>query len=116
MISAALLSALIAVESGGNDLATGRAGERGPLQISPVVLLDLRRFAGLTYPTSACFQRTTSVAIAYRYLNHYCTRQRLGREPTDRDYALTWHRGPRGPWKPDTDGYWMKVQATLKSF
>ena len=40
-----LLSALIAVESGGNDQAKGRHGELGPLQIKSIMVRDVNRFA-----------------------------------------------------------------------
>jgi soluble lytic murein transglycosylase-like protein len=109
----ALLMALIAVESSGNDNAIGRDGERGCLQIHEIVRQDIKRITGKTIYPHQLFDRSTSCQIALIYLNHYATPERLGRPPTLRDYALIWHYGPKGWKKPDPDPYWEKVKKHL---
>jgi soluble lytic murein transglycosylase-like protein len=109
----ALLMALIMVESGGNDRATGREGEMGPLQIRPILLRDVERITGRTFTDEDAFNRQTACGIALVYLNHYATEKRLGREPTLRDYALIWRHGPQGWKRPDPSPYWEKVKRHL---
>jgi hypothetical protein len=111
-----LIRALVVVESNGNTHATGAHGELGALQISLIVLADVKRISGIQFSESDCFDFDKSVEVLQIYLAHYCTEKRLGRPPTLRDLALTWHRGPRGPWKDDTDGYWVKVVAAMHQF
>lgn len=109
-----LLSALIMVESSGNDGAVGAAGETGCLQISKVLLRDLTRITGRTYSVRDTLNRATACQIAVLYLTHYVTEARLGRPPTARDYALVWNRGPNGWKKTGHDPYWAKVQLYLR--
>ena len=111
-----LIRALVVVESNGNTHAIGTHGEVGALQISPIVLADVQRIRGIHFADVDGFDFAKSVEILQIYLAHYCTEKRFGRQPTLRDMALTWHRGPRGPWKDDTDGYWTKVVAAMHQF
>ena len=108
-----LLSAMIMVESSGNDRAVGAKGETGSLQISKVLLRDLTRITGRTYPVRDTFNRATSCQIAVTYLTYYVNETRLKRPPTARDYAFVWNRGPNGWKKVGYDPYWAKVQQHL---
>jgi len=99
-----LLSALIMVESSGNDRAIGRMGELGPLQIMPATLRDINRISGRRFTRSDAFHRETAIQMATIYLNHYATEKRLGRKPTFRDYALTRSRRKGGKSLPPSNG------------
>lgn len=117
MIPAILFTALIAVESGGNDRAIGDDGKAfGCLQITESVLKDVERLTGKRYTQRDCFQRPVAIRIAKTYLAHYCTQQRLRREPTLQDYARTWVGGPAGPWKDSSRPYWEKVSKQLSTY
>lgn len=114
-----LLTALINVESGGNDRALGdyRHGEPtafGCLQISDAVIADVRRITDHGVTRENAFDRKMSVSICMIYLAHYVTRDRLGHEPTMEDYARCWNGGPMGYKNPATLLYWAKVQKELK--
>jgi hypothetical protein len=113
LIPAVLLSALIMVESGGNDRAIGSKGELGPLQIMPSTLADVERISGHHFTREDAFNRETACRIATIYLIHYGSEKRLGREATFRDYALIWHHGPNGWKRPEPSRYWQKVQRYL---
>jgi hypothetical protein len=113
-VSYALLSALIMVESGGNDRAfNAEAKAVGCLQITPVMVEDVRRITGQPIAHSDAFDRRKSCEIALVYLSHYATKERLGHEPTARDYALIWRYGPNGWKRPDPNAYWTKVKKHL---
>ena len=104
-----LLSALIAVESGGNDLAKGRHGELGPLQIKPILLRDANRIMGTHYAHQDVTNRQVSIDIATRYLAHY------GRNLSDESLARLWQGGPSGHRKTSTRAYGKRVMRTLRS-
>ena len=106
-----LLQALIMVESSGNDRAVGLAGELGCLQISAIAKQDILRITG-GIPSNR-FNREQSIGMARAYLNYYVTKERLGREPTLRDYALVWHRGPNGWTQEGYSAYWDRVMDYL---
>jgi len=110
IMKAELLAALIAVESGGNDLARGRHGELGALQVRACVVADVNRVVGAHYRWSEMTNRATAIRVAEAYLNHWGSPSRLGRKPTDRDLALIWHHGPNG-WKRSGGTYWKRVSA-----
>jgi hypothetical protein len=102
LISALFLSALIAVESGGNDRAVGDNGlSHGSLQIGQAVLDDIYRLTGERFYLHDCYQRETAIYICRTYLTHYGTVRRLGRSPTSKDLAMIWNRGPDGWRKAD---------------
>jgi hypothetical protein len=105
---------LIAIESGGDDHARGRNGELGPLQIKQIVLDDVARFTGLQFTPEDCFDREKAIRIAKIYLNHYCTRERLGHEPTLEDAVRIWNGGPDGWAELSTKAHWRKFQAKRK--
>jgi len=110
-----LLSAIIMVESAGDNNAVGDNGKAvGCLQIWPCVVENCNRILGRqTFTLADRTNWVASIAMFRHYVGHYCTRKRLGREPTWQDMALTWHYGPRGPWIQDRHGYWAKVQSAL---
>lgn len=112
------LLALIAVESGGNDLAIGDHGRAvGCLQIHTKLIADVNQFAGTRFTPAHRRNRDMSLLICQIYLQHYCTKSRLHREPTLEDAARIWNGGPNGWKRASTDAYWSKVsrQLTLKS-
>jgi len=110
-----LVPILIAVESSGNDRAIGPNGETGCLQITSILLRDIRRITGQRFTRSDTFNRETSCKIAIIYLTHYVNEKRLKRPPTMRDYAMVWRYGPNGWKRRDPDPYWRKVQRLLPS-
>lgn len=112
----ATIFALIHVESNGRDEAISRKGELGCLQISAAVVEDVNRFAGTRYTYDDRLNRQKSIEICRIYLEHYCSRERLKRDPDPRDYALVWHFGPKGYLRanePEAKRYWSKVRAAL---
>lgn len=115
MLPEILISALIAVESGGNIKAIGDNGNAvGILQIHKEVIIDCNRIVGKKiFKYDDRFFKARSINIANTYLEHYCSEARLGHKPLYKDYALCWHYGPMGPWMRDKDGYWDKVLAEL---
>lgn len=104
-----LLSALIAVESGGNDLAKGRHGELGPLQIKSILVRDCNRFAHTHYAHQDVTNRAISIDIATRYLAHY------GKNLSDESLARIWQGGPSGHKRSATRAYGKRVMRTLQS-
>lgn len=113
-----LLTALIHVESGGNDRALGDYVNGAPtrfgcLQIGDEVLADVRRISGQWVSRSDAFDRRKACSICIVYLSYWCDRERLGHEPTMEDFARTWNGGPTGPRKVSTITYWNRVRAVL---
>lgn len=104
-----LLSALIAVESGGNDRAVGRHGELGPLQIKSIMVRDVNRFARTHYAHQQVTNRAISIDIATRYFAHY------GQNLSDESLARIWQGGPSGHRKTSTRAYGKRVMRTLQS-
>ena len=105
-----LISALIAVESHGNDLAIGDQGRAiGPLQIHKAVVTDVNRFTGAHYRHQDMTNRAIARKVCQAYLEHYgkgCTTEQLARK---------WNGGgPAGDRKTATLPYWRKVEAQLK--
>jgi hypothetical protein len=104
-----LITALIAVESGGRDSAIGDQGRAlGPLQIHRGVVLDVNRITGSNYRHSEMTNRVQARAVCEAYLTHY------GRGATTEQLARRWNGGPTGDRKTATLGYWRKVEAQLK--
>lgn len=104
-----LLSALIAVESGGNDQAKGRHGELGPLQIKSILVRDVNRFAHTRYTHGQVTNRQVSIDIATRYLAHY------GPNLSDESLARIWQGGPSGHKRSATRAYARRVMRQLQS-
>ena len=105
-----LVYILILIESGGNDQAIGDNGRAvGCLQIHSCVIEDVNRIYGTTYTLKDRFLRSKSLEIFAHYINYYCTKKRLGYEPTAMDFARIWNGGPNGHKKTATLPYWNKV-------
>ena len=102
-----LLSALIQIESGGNDHARGRHGELGALQIRPILVRDVNRLTGSSYAHQQVTNRAISIAIASAYLAHY------GRNLSDESLARIWQGGPSGHRKSSTRAYGKRVMREL---
>jgi hypothetical protein len=110
-LNAALLAALIAVESGGNDLAVGDNGRAiGALQIHAGVVQDVNRRFGTSYTHAGMTNRTDACQVCRLYLKAYATPQRLGRPVTAADQARIWNGGPNGYRRDATLPYLRKVQ------
>ena len=104
-----LISALIAVESSGNDLAIGDNGRAlGPLQIHRGVVQDVNRFTGSHYQWQQMTNRAAARAVCQAYLTHY------GRGATTEQLARRWNGGPTGDRKQATVAYWRRVQKAIK--
>lgn len=107
-----LIPALIALESGGNDMAIGDAGKaRGPLQIHACVVADANRIAGRSYQWRRMTNRSEATEVCRIYLSHYATPERIGRPVTNFDAARIWNAGPDG-WRQTnaTAGYINKLK------
>ena len=105
-----LVAAIIAVESGGDDWARGRAGELGALQIRACVVRDVNRHFGLQYKHNDMTNRAAAIHVFDCYMKMYATEKRLGRAVTDSDRARIWNGGPNGWKKKSTKSYGKKVQ------
>ena len=104
-----LITALIAVESGGNDMAIGDGGRAlGPLQIHRGVVLDVNRITGSHYRHQDMTNRAQARAVCEAYLRHY------GRGATTEQLARRWNGGPTGDRKTATAAYWQKVKKEIK--
>lgn len=104
-----LLSALIQIESGGNDLAKGRHGELGALQIKPILVRDVNRIMGTHYAHAQVTNRAVSTFIAQSYLAHY------GKNLSDESLARIWQGGPVGHKKSSTRAYARRVMRELEN-
>jgi soluble lytic murein transglycosylase-like protein len=105
-----LLSALIQIESNGNDLARGRHGELGALQIKPIMLRDVNRIMGTHYAHAQVTNRTISLFIANAYLSHY------GKHLSDESLARIWQGGPKAIKRSSSRAYGRRVMRKLSSF
>ena len=104
-----LISALIIVESSGNDLAIGDGGRAiGPLQIHKAVVIDVNRITGSNYRHQHMTNRAQARAVCEAYLKAY------GKGATPEQLARRWNGGPRGDTKTATEAYWAKVKKHLK--
>ena len=104
-----LISALIIVESSGNDLAIGDGGRAiGPLQIHRGVVLDVNRITGSSYRHQDMTNRAQARAVCEAYLRHY------GKGATTEQLARRWNGGPTGDKKKATEAYWAKVRKAMK--
>lgn len=112
---AALLAAVLAVESNGSDSAIGDHGRaRGAYQIHRVVVRDVNRIAGTHYRWEDMHDRKVAHFVAYTYITHYATEKRIGRKPTEEMAARIWNGGPSGWRKPATIRYWLKVKQKMR--
>lgn len=107
-MKAQLLAALLAVESGGNDLAVGDNGRAlGALQIHRGVVVDVNRRHGTRYTHRDMHDRAKAVRVCNLYLQTYAPGASLEVQ------ARVWNGGPRGASKPATLGYWAKVRREM---
>lgn len=105
-----LISALIAVESSGNDLAIGDQGRAiGPLQIHKAVVVDVNRITGAHHRHQDMTNRAAARAVCEAYLTHY------GRGATTEQLARRWNGGPTGDRKSTTKTYWIKVKKQINN-
>ena len=102
-----LLSALIQIESGGNDQVRGRHGELGALQIKSIMVRDINRIMGTSYTHQQVTNRATATFIANAYLSHY------GRNLSDESLARLWQGGPKGLRRSFTRAYGRRVMRKL---
>jgi hypothetical protein len=103
-----LLSALIQIESGGNDQARGRHGELGALQIKSIMVRDINRIMGTHYAHQQVTNRATATFIANAYLSHY------GRNLSDESLARLWQGGPKALKRSFTRAYGKRVIRELE--
>ena len=105
-----LITALIAVESNGDDSAIGDGGLAvGCLQIHPIMVRDVNRILGYAkYSLADRYDRCKSRNMCKTYLNHYL------RETNIEFMARCWNGGPTGYKKESTKPYWAKVKARLE--
>lgn len=113
-----LVTALIQVESSGNDRAVGdkhlKQKAYGPLQVRQPVCDDINRRYGTSYKAEDCLgNRKLSIKLCKQYIDMYATAKRLGHKPTNEDMARIWNGGPNGFKKVSTEKYWEKVQTVL---
>ena len=104
-----LLSALIQIESAGNDLARGKHGELGALQIKPILVRDVNRIMGTSYAHAQVTNRATATFIANAYLSHY------GRNLSDESLARIWQGGPKALKRSSSRAYGKRVMRKLQS-
>ena len=108
---ASLISALMAVETGGHrtaDLVIGDGGRAiGALQIHRSVVEDVNRFAGTHYSWKGMTNRADARRVCDLYLQRYAKGRSM------EDAARIWNGGPSGHLKPSTEAYWAKVQRNM---
>jgi hypothetical protein len=102
-----LLSALIQIESNGNDHARGKHGELGALQIKSIMVRDVNRIMGTHYAHAQVTNRTISIFIAESYFAHY------GRNLSDESLARLWQGGPKGLRRSSSRAYGKRVMRKL---
>lgn len=99
MLSEIVIAAMIAIESGGNPAAIGKYGERGILQIRPMVIKEVNHVydTRYTFPRDA-LDEINSREIMIRYIAIQRNRfiKRAGRMPTLRETISFWNGGPFG--------------------
>jgi hypothetical protein len=114
-----LIDAMIQVESGGNNNATGDKNLKhkayGPLQVRDAVCKDVNRVRGTHYQAKDCLgNRALSIEICKSYIDIYAIPARVG-TVTNETMARIWNGGPCGPSKASTRTYWEKVRRVLES-
>ncbi len=105
---ARIMHAIEMVESMGNPLAVGKDGDRGILQIRPILLLDYNQRTGKDLDTTDLYSPQVSREIFTFYA------KRIGVKPENyQKIARTWNGGINGMKKQSTLKYWKKVQKYL---
>ncbi len=101
-----LAAAIIAVESGGNDLAVGDGGRAiGAFQIHRGVVQDVNRIYKTQFTHSEMTNRIKARLVFENYLTIY------GRGKSTEELARIWNGGPTGHKKSVTINYWQKVKT-----
>jgi len=107
--------AICIVESACNPLAMGDRGKAyGVAQIHAIMIRDYNQNNGAKLVHEDAFSPTISKAVFEWYAGHYCTRERLGHEPTMEDVSRCWNGGGNGWRKEATIPYWGKVQKEIE--
>lgn len=121
-----LFYAMIWVESRGDPNAVGKKGEIGVFQISKIYVDDVNRFNEIDFdcrykynpPPVWKYRHRKNLVLSWEivteYVEHYATKERLGREPTLEDMARIHNGGPTGWKKECTKIYWEKVKARME--
>ena len=104
-----MISALIFVESSGNDSAYNASEDAvGCLQIRKTMVDDVNRILkNKIYTYSDRCNRTKSIEMLKIYCNHYNLN-------TPEHIARCWNGGPRGLAKPQTVNYWSRVKNKME--
>jgi len=106
---AALIAAMMLVESGGDPNAVGDGGHAlGVLQIHACVVQDVNRIYGTTCRHSDALDPAWAKEICRLCLMRYA-----GPGASPEKMARIWNGGPRGHLKPSTHKYWQKVREKL---
>lgn len=115
-----LTKAVEQVESGGKvealgDYKGGVARAVGPMQIWKIYVDDVNRIQKkVKYTYADRKNRKKSYEMFKIYVNHYASKKRLKRTPTDEDRARCHNGGGNGYKKQSTVKYWNRVKAKLK--
>jgi hypothetical protein len=107
---------MIIVESHGDDYAiNGQAV--GCLQITPAVVEDIDRFAGIKFTLDDRLDRKKSIQMAQLYLKYYgeVYTKKTGKQPDNQVYARIWNGGPNGWKKSSTEKFWLKVKKEIEN-
>ena len=104
-----MISALIFVESSGNDSAYNASEDAvGCLQIRKTMVDDVNRILkNKIYTYSDRWNRTKSIEMLKIYCNHYNLN-------TPEHIARCWNGGPKGLAKPQTVNYWSRVKNKME--
>lgn len=111
-----LITALIQVESMGNDSAVGDTHLSEPsvgvLQIRPIMVREVNRIlkkqkSSKRYKRKDRFNRNKSIEMFIIWKNYHHP------EGGFETIARNWNGGPRGYKNPRTEHYWAKVQLEL---
>ena len=109
-----MISALIFVESSGNDSAYNASEDAvGCLQIRKTMVDDVNRIlkrkgSNLIYTYKCRWNRKKSIEMFNIFCDHYNL-------STAEEIARCWNGGPRGINNPATVKYWEKVQGYINS-
>ena len=114
-----LMFAIMIVESNCDPKAIGDQGRSfGILQIQEAVVLDVNNRYGTDYTHEDMFDPLYAQDVFMKYIEMYCTDERLGHKATFKDMAQCWNSGPhfmkkQGKVKERLEIYWRKVQREL---
>lgn len=112
-ISDELISAIIMVESSGDDNAVGDGGKAvGAFQIWPIMVEDCNRIAGEDrWTNDDRTDRAKSRAMFLTYSRHYAKHHS---DWSNEGIARRWNGGGRGHKKAATEKYWAKVKKHME--